>query len=107
MKKKIKQTRGLTGIATLKIRHKTCIQWTRTALFLELTQEIPVNSLTSQFRRHFLSYPRLYCEKGSQEQAGRNCIMRVISPSLDTQLWSDGCVAWGVYTFQDIAKVWS
>ena len=30
-----------------------------------------------------------------------------ISPSLATQLWSDGCVAWGVYIFQDIAKVWS
>ena len=29
------------------------------------------------------------------------------SPGLATQLWSDGCVAWGVYIFQDIAKVWS
>ena len=30
-----------------------------------------------------------------------------LTPGLATQLWSDGCVAWGVYNFQDIAKVWS
>ena len=27
------------------------------------------------------------------------------SPGLATQLWSDGCVASGVYFFRDIAKV--
>ena len=46
-------------------------------------------------------------QQQQQQQLLKQAIVCKYSPGLATQLWSDGCVAWGVYIFQDIAKVWS
>ena len=65
--------------------------------------ETVFQSLDSKARSQSHDLPKTFCSTTIRLRR----LSTPISPGLATQLWSDGCVAWGVYIFQDNAKVWS